>query len=92
MNLEKAHYLAENLSALPGYELAFSAPFFNEFTMQVPGDPRKIRSQLKDAGILLDDPKSLTALGSPDTLRFAVTEKRTKDELDRLVDILGGMR
>jgi len=58
----------------------------------VPGDPRKIRSQLKDAGMLLDDPKSLAALGAPDTLRFAVTEKRTKDELDRLVDILGGMR
>ena len=92
LNLEKAHYLAENLSALPGYELAFSAPFFNEFTMQVPGDPGKIRSQLKDAGILLDDPKSLAALGTPDTLRFAVTEKRTKDELDHLVDILGGMR
>ena len=92
LNLEKAHYLAENLSALPGYELAFSAPFFNEFTMRVPGDPRKIRLQLKDAGILLDDPKSLATLGAPDTLRFAVTEKRTKDELDRLVDILGGMR
>jgi glycine dehydrogenase subunit 1 len=92
LNLEKAHYLAKNLSALPGYELAFSAPFFNEFTMRVPGDPRVIRTQLKDAGILLDDPQSLAALGAPGTLRFAVTEKRTKDELDRLVDLLGGMR
>jgi glycine dehydrogenase subunit 1 len=92
LNLEKAHYLAERLFTLPGYEPAFAAPFFNEFTVRVLGDPNAIRSSLKEEGILLDKPDALVALGLPNALRIAVTEKRTKDELDRLVELLGGLR
>lgn len=88
LNLEKAHYLAQRITALPGYRLAFEAPFFNEFAVRVPTDPQAIRARLKEERILLDDPRFLSALGAPNTLRFAVTEKRTKDELDRLVELL----
>jgi glycine dehydrogenase subunit 1 len=88
LNLEKAHYLAEQLVTLPGYALVFQAPFFNEFTVRTPEDPRAIRQKLKENGILVEDPQSLVALGLPDALRFAVTEKRTKEELDRVVAIL----
>ena len=91
LNLEKAHYLAERLSDLPGCSLAFDAPFFNEFVLRVPGDPRAIRDGLRDHGILVDDPARLEQLGVSGALRFAVTEKRSKDELDRLVDALGRM-
>ncbi len=92
LNLEKAHVLADRLSALPGIELAFAAPFFNEFTVRVSGDPQAIRSRAREEGILLDDPAVLADLGLDGALRIAVTEKRTPEELDRLVGFLGGVR
>jgi glycine dehydrogenase subunit 1 len=33
LNARKAHYLAENLSAVPGVQLAFGSAFFNEFVI-----------------------------------------------------------
>ena len=92
LNLEKAHYLADRISELDGFDLAFDAPFFNEFVVHVPGDAADIRTHLDDAGFLVGDPNELAKLGVSDALRFAVTEKRTKDELDRLVEALRGVR
>ncbi len=89
MNLQKAHYLAGRLTELPGFSLAFDLPFFNEFVLQVPSDPHKIREKLREERILIDDPVSLERLGISGALRIAVTEKRSKDELDRVVDIVG---
>ena len=88
LNLEKTHYLAEQVATLPGYALAFQAPFFNEFTVQTPEDPQAIRQKLREGDILVEDPQPLAALGLSDALRFAVTEKRTKEELDRVVAVL----
>jgi len=92
LNLEKAHYLAEQITALSDYELAFKAPFFNEFTVRVPADPQMTHARLQEEGILIDDPHSLADVGSAGALRFAVTEKRTREELDHLVTILGGVQ
>ncbi len=92
LNLEKAHYLAEQITALSGYELAFGAPFFNEFTVCVPADPEKISARLKEEGILVGDPRSLPDVGLAGVLRFAITEKRTREELDLLVTILRGIQ
>ena len=91
LNLEKAHYLADKLSALPGCSLAFDAPFFNEFVLRIPGDPRKIYDGLREEMVLVDDPSRLEVLGVTGALRFAVTEKRSKEELDRTVDLVGRM-
>ena len=91
LNLEKAHYLAQRLSDLPGCSLAFSAPFFNEFVLRIPSDPSVIRAGLREEGILVDDPVRLESLGVSGALRFAVTERRSKDELDHLVDLVGRM-
>jgi len=92
LNLEKAHYLAQQITSLTSYEMAFEAPFFNEFTVSVPSDPQMTRARLQEEGFLVDDPTQLASLGVADALRFAVTEKRTKEELDRLVTLLGGIQ
>ncbi|HUT86623.1 MAG TPA: glycine dehydrogenase, partial [Candidatus Heimdallarchaeota archaeon] len=92
LNLEKAHYLARQISSLSGYRLAFQAPFFNEFTVQVPTNPQQLRADLQEGGFLVDNPTQLASLGVADALRFAVTEKRTKEELDHLVKQLGEIR
>jgi len=86
INVAKAHYLADRLAALPGCELVFSGPFFNEFVLRVPHDPERVRQGLASRGILVDDPRWLRYLGIHDGLRFAVTEKRTKEQLDRVVE------
>ncbi|HDL86413.1 MAG TPA: aminomethyl-transferring glycine dehydrogenase subunit GcvPA [Candidatus Acetothermia bacterium] len=91
LNLEKAHYLEQQLSKLPGCSLAYGAPFFNEFVLRVPVDPQQVRDSLREEGILTDDPAHLEVLGVTGALRFAVTERRSKEELDRTVDLVGGM-
>lgn len=85
----KAHYAAEHLTKLPGVRLAFDRPFFKEFTLRVPGDASKLLAELVDDGYLagLDlgrfDP-TLTGCVS-----VAVTEKRTKAEIDGLAQAMG---
>ena len=92
LNLEKAHYLADGITAIEGYQLAFSGGFFNEFIVTVPGNAATVHDELIQAGFAVEDPHALHSLGLDNALRFAVTEKRTKDELDRVIEILGGSR
>lgn len=92
LNLEKAHYLAEGITAIDGYELSFSGDFFNEFVVNVPGDAGAIHDALVQAGFAVEAPETLRSLGLENALRFAVTEKRTKDQLDQLIGVLGGSR
>jgi glycine dehydrogenase subunit 1 len=92
LNLEKAHYLADGITAIEGYELAFTGDFFNEFIVNVPGNAAVIHDALVQAGFAVEEPQALQSLGLDNALRFAVTERRTKDELDRLIEVLGGSR
>jgi len=92
LNAQKAHYLADQITEIEGYRLVFDTDFFNEFTIEVPGDPGALREVLRDAGFLVTDPEELRGLGIERALRFAVTEKRTVAELDRLVDVLRGVK
>ncbi|MBE0636235.1 aminomethyl-transferring glycine dehydrogenase subunit GcvPA [Candidatus Bipolaricaulota bacterium] len=92
LNFAKAHYLAEAIAKLDGYELAFSGAFFNEFVVNVPGDAVAIHDRLTAAGFAVEAPHQLRAMGLDNALRFAVTEKRTKAELDRLIGVLEAAR
>lgn len=92
LNTEKAHYLADRIAAIDGFELAFSGPFFNEFIIRVPGDASSLHQRLLDAGYLVESPESLRAHGLEGALRIAVTEKRTRGQLDRFAAVLGGAR
>ena len=90
LNVEKAHYMADRLCELDGVERVFDTPFFNEFVVRVPGSAVEAHDRLSAAGFLVEAPTELEALGIANALRFAVTEKRTKEEIDRLVAVLGG--
>lgn len=82
--LHKAHYLAEKLAKVPGVSLKFARPFFKEFTVQVPGNVAGLLDRLLKAGYHagLDLGSWYPALKNCVTI--AVTEKRTKAELDGL--------
>jgi len=90
LNLEKAHYLADGITAIEGYSLAFGGAFFNEFVLNVPTDANAIHDRLVQAGFAVESPDALRLLGLENALRLAVTEKRTREELDRLIQVLGG--
>ena len=92
----KAHYAAERLSQIDGVELMFDRPFFKEFTIRcsggVGGVVRKAREAGFDVGPAL---KQFPAPGGTDDVEMkkgllvAVTEKRTRKEIDQLISILG---
>ena len=75
-----AHYLCDELVKTGKFHLAFDKPFFNEFYVKYDGNVDTLSKHLLDAGIL-----GGVKLG--DGILFAVTEKRTKEEIDNLVNI-----
>ena len=66
------------LSAIDGVELVHpDAPFFKEFAVSLPRDPAEVIEALVDRGILAGVPV-------PEGLLVAVTERRSKKEIDAL--------
>ena len=84
---QKAHYAAKKLTAIDGFELAFDRPYFKEFTLRCKRPPNEIIAAAKDAGFLLGP--ALNRFGmQDDALLVAVTEQRTREDVDRLVAAL----
>ncbi|MCS7185589.1 MAG: aminomethyl-transferring glycine dehydrogenase subunit GcvPA [Armatimonadota bacterium] len=81
---QKAHYLAEKLQNA-GISLLFTAPFFKEFAVKLPTDPQRVNKALFGKGFLggLALRRYYHELDSGWLL--AVTEKRTKAEMDAFV-------
>lgn len=76
-----AHYLCEKLVQTGRFSLVYDKPFFNEFVVSYDGDVDALQRRMADngifAGIKLAD----------NQLMFAVTEKRTKEEIDHLIEL-----
>jgi glycine dehydrogenase subunit 1 len=83
--LRKAHYLADRLRLIPGVSMKFSRPFFKEFTIQVPDDAKSLLERLLKAGYHAGLELGRWYPEMENCLTIAVTEKRTKQELDGLV-------
>lgn len=91
--LHKSHYAAARIADLPGYELAFDRPFFKEFVVRTPAAPGEIVTRLADDGLLAGiDLGRFPSLEIEDGLLIAVTERRTRAQIDRLVEALGQFR
>ncbi len=85
----KAHYAAQELTEIPGVRLAFERPFFKEFTLRVPGRVEQLLTGLVEDGYLGGLPLGRYYEGLGDCLSVAVTEKRTKAEINGLAKALG---
>jgi glycine cleavage system P protein (glycine dehydrogenase) subunit 1 len=86
--LQRAHYAASAIAALPGFEMATDAPFFNEFTVRTPVPAADVNRRLFEAGMIggVDG-----AHFNPDHdhyLTFAVTEMNDRQQIDDLVAAL----
>ena len=73
-----AHYLCDELLKTGRFSLVYDRPFFNEFYVKYDGDADTLYQRFIEAGIL-------GGVRYEDGFLFAVTEKRTKEEIDNLV-------
>jgi glycine dehydrogenase subunit 1 len=86
--LQRAHYLADKLTAIEGVELTFNQPFFNEFAISLPLPTKAVLSQLSAGKILggIDLGQEFPQLDN--ALLVAVTEMNPREELDQFADAL----
>jgi glycine dehydrogenase subunit 1 len=86
LSTRKAHYAAERLAAVPGLSLAFDGPFFKEFVVRTRRDAAAVLEEVGRLGF-----HGGIALGRwfpelYDSILIAVTERRTRAEIDGLAD------
>jgi len=86
--MAKAHYAAGRLTAIPGVSLRFPAPFFKEFTLRLPKSPERVVARLARRRILAGVPLKAWDRRLGDCLLVAVTEQRTREEIDALAAAL----
>jgi len=82
LSTAKAHYAAQAFTRVPGVRLRFGAPFFKEFTLQLPKPPERVVKRLVKQRILAGVPVKAFERQYKDCLLVAVTEKRTREEID----------
>lgn len=84
----KAHYAANQLASVRGYALAYKGPFFHEFVLNCPVAAWKVIEAGRPRGIFPGLDCASLGVGSDKQLLVAVTEKRTKEEIDALAALL----
>lgn len=82
---QKAHYLAEQIEELPGFEV-MNTHFFNEFLVHTPTPAAQLVKDGIAERLFVGVPLGQFDKDAEYDLLIAVTEKRSKDEMDNLVD------
>lgn len=85
---QKAHYAAQQIANLPGFELWTKTPFFHEFVIHCPKPVNEINEQLLDFGILGGYDLGDDFPGMENFMLVAVTEMISREEIDSLVAAL----
>jgi glycine dehydrogenase subunit 1 len=91
LSYQGAHALYDKLLATGKFKKVFDKPFLKEFTVEtmIPAD--LIQKALRDNGFFGAYPLSEIDPDYENLYNFAVTEKRSPEEIDRLVSVLGGL-
>lgn len=90
-SLQATHYLYDELLKLNHFEQVYDKPFFKDVLVKTSLDPKVIENTLKEHGYL-----GPLHIGTYDTekqgyLLFSATEKRTKQEIDEVISLLGAL-
>lgn len=80
----KAEYTKEKLSSVKGVSVANKGATFNEFVLELPADAESVCEKLAAKRILAGIPFSKYVKGGNNKLLTAVTELRTKEQIDTL--------
>jgi glycine dehydrogenase subunit 1 len=90
INLSKAEYAKANIRGKA--HLRFSAPTFNEFVLQVDGDPDRVLEALRKENIVGGLPLHRFYPEMKREILFCVTEKHSKADIDRCLEALANPR
>ncbi len=82
LNINKAHFAKQRLAEVPGVEAVFDQPFFNEFVIKVNRPVREVNEKLLAQGILAGYDLGQDYPELENHLLVAVTEIRTKEEIE----------
>jgi glycine dehydrogenase subunit 1 len=89
--LARTHYARETLAQLDGVELAHEQPVIREFALRLEADVAAVKRRCAQSAI--NPGVDVHALsGRPEDrglLLVAITERRSREQIDRLVDALG---
>jgi glycine dehydrogenase subunit 1 len=93
LNVQKAHYAANRLTATNKLQVAFTGSFFNEFALKLPQgtDIQALNSKLLTHGIIggYDLGRDYPELANH--MLIAVTEQRTREDIDQFAAALEGL-
>ena len=84
-SIAKAHYLRDALVASGRFQPVWSAPFAHEFALRYSGDVPAMQEAMLGRGYLAGVDLGAVDPGLEGLVLFAVTEKRTRAELDDFV-------
>jgi len=88
LNYQNAHYAANEIAKLDGYELWSDAVFFNEFVVKCPRPVAELNEELLEAGIIGGYDLGKDYPGMDNYMLVAVTELNAKDQIDYPVTVL----
>ena len=84
----RAHYAADQIAALPGFEVNRDRPFFHEFAVKCPRPVNEINAALIERGIIGGVDLGADYPHLKDHMLLCVTETNNRDEIDGLVAAL----
>ena len=84
LNRDKAEYAKQVLGSIRGITVLNGAPTFNEFTLELPRDPRQVVERLLARGVAAGVPLGDHYREMENCLVVTVTEKRTREEINAL--------
>jgi glycine dehydrogenase subunit 1 len=88
-NLHKAHYLHGRLLKEAPIQALHNRRFFNEFTVVLPKRASELLPRMEEAGFYAGVDLHHLDPGMPEgALLIAVTERRTREEMDRYVEAM----
>ncbi len=88
-SFQKAHYMKRELAKIEGVSFPFTGSFFHELVVKIP-NARKVLGKMAKKGVFAGIPLDNWFTSLKDCVLIAVTEKRTKDEIDNYCNMLGG--
>lgn len=91
LSMERAHYAADRLTAIPGVELLHDAPFGNEFAVKLPVSAYSVVEKLLEHGYVAGFPLGGYYKGMDNVLLIACTEKHSFEQIGIMAELVGGM-
>src|SRR3954466_1521337 len=85
-NFDKADYMAKSLGK-KGFHILNKSAFFNEFVVELPCSVKEVSSKLLEAGFIGGYDLGID-YGFDNQMLIAVTEQRSKEEIDQFVEAL----